>query len=76
MSDDEIRVARLKDVQKSLIIQEPHPIGEFGDRDMKRPGEFYKRYRTIEDLPENAKAFFELAGKFSQLRCRNGVLIL
>jgi RNA polymerase I-specific transcription initiation factor RRN7 len=34
---------------------------------MKRPGELYKRYRTVEDLPENAKAFFELAGKFSLL---------
>lgn len=29
-----------------------------------RPGELYRRYRTVEELPENAKAFYELAGKF------------
>jgi RNA polymerase I-specific transcription initiation factor RRN7 len=76
MSDDETRATRLKDVQKSLIIQKPHPVGEFGDRKMKRPGEFYKRYRTIGDLPEDAKAFYELAGKFHNFDVKMVFLIL
>ena len=76
MSDDETRVTRLKNVQKSLVIQKPHPVGEFGDREMKRPGEFYKRYRTIGDLPEDAKAFYVLAGKFHNLDVKMVFLIL
>jgi len=76
MSDDEARVTRLKDVQKSLIIQKPHPVGEFGDREMKRSGEFYKRYRTIGDLPEDAKAFYVLAGKFHNFDVKMVFLIL
>jgi hypothetical protein len=76
ISNDESRVTRLKDIQKSLVIQKPHPVGEFGDREMKRPGELYKRYRTIEDLPEDAKAFYELAGKFHTFDVEMVFLIL
>jgi len=60
-------VARLKEVQGSLIIQKwkPSKVGE-GD-EIVRPGELYKRYREIEELPVNALAFYELAGKVSFL---------
>jgi RNA polymerase I-specific transcription initiation factor RRN7 len=48
-----------------LILQKFKPVkaGESGE--IRRPGELYKRYRKVEELPENAKAFYELAGEFS-----------
>lgn len=57
-------MARLKGVQRSLLLQEPQPVEEDeGSRDIFRAGELYKRYRTEEELPIMAKPFFELAGK-------------
>ncbi|KAH9204453.1 hypothetical protein DL95DRAFT_471482 [Leptodontidium sp. 2 PMI_412] len=55
-------IASLKDVQGSLFLQEPQPI-EDGDtsEEVVRAGELYKRYRSEEELPKEAKAFFELA---------------
>jgi hypothetical protein len=64
-SDYDQRVIRLKEVQGSLIIQK-WKHAKFGEsEEIRRPGELYKRYRRIEELPENAKAFYELAGKLS-----------
>jgi RNA polymerase I-specific transcription initiation factor RRN7 len=63
-SDYEQRVERLKDVQKSLIVQKPKPVEVGESEEIKRSGELYKRYRTVEELPENAKAFYRLAGEF------------
>lgn len=63
-------VERLKQVQNRLTVQTPRPVededeGENDDNEaVNRPGELYRRYRTIEELPDNAKAFYELAGKF------------
>jgi hypothetical protein len=64
-SDYEQRVERLKDVQKSLIVQKPKPVEDGESEEIKRPGELYKRYRRIDELPENAKAFYGLAGEHS-----------
>lgn len=52
------RVARLKVTQNNLIVQKAK-----GDsrNNVNRPGELYKRYRTVEELPSTAKAFYELA---------------
>ncbi|CAG8960949.1 hypothetical protein HYFRA_00002487 [Hymenoscyphus fraxineus] len=53
----------LKKVQQHLI---PIPHKSVGDGDkpgIRRPGEFYKRYRSPEELPDTAKAFFELAAQ-------------
>jgi nicotinic acid mononucleotide adenylyltransferase len=71
-SDHEQRVESLKDVQKTLIVQKPKPV-EFGETEIRRPGELYKRYRTVEELPENAKAFYLLAGEsFLLIGCMQG----
>ena len=55
---------RLKEVQQTLILQKFKPLQVGESDEIKRPGEFYQRYRKAEQLPENAKAFYELAGKF------------
>jgi RNA polymerase I-specific transcription initiation factor RRN7 len=60
-------VQRLKEVQQTLILQKFKPLQVGESSAVKRPGEFYKRYRKAEQLPENAKAFYELAGKFPPL---------
>lgn len=53
---------RLKDLQSGLIIQKVWPTGS-DDTFMrvKRPGEFYKRYRKIEELNKHAEDFYTLA---------------
>jgi RNA polymerase I-specific transcription initiation factor RRN7 len=57
----------LKQIQQDLISQRPRPVEEEENGDIRRPGELYRRYRTVEDLPENARAFYEKAGKSVQL---------
>jgi RNA polymerase I-specific transcription initiation factor RRN7 len=57
-------VERLKRVQNSLMVQNFKPFREGEIEAPRRPGELYKRYRKVEELPENAKAFYELAGEF------------
>ncbi|PVH85974.1 hypothetical protein DL98DRAFT_650478 [Cadophora sp. DSE1049] len=55
-------IGKLKYVQQGLILQDPNPIEEGdGSGELLRAGELYKRYRTEEELPKEAKAFFELA---------------
>lgn len=59
---------RIREVQKSLLLQKPAAI--YGDEDSDspaRPGELYRRYRKVEDLSSNAKFFFERAGELSWL---------
>jgi RNA polymerase I-specific transcription initiation factor RRN7 len=56
---------KLKAIHKSLIVQEACPEAEAEDEKkghIRRPGELYKRYRSIEELPEMAKPFHETAG--------------
>jgi RNA polymerase I-specific transcription initiation factor RRN7 len=53
----------LKEVQGSLILQKWKPVNDGEGEEIRRPGELYKRYRRIEELPENARAFYELAGE-------------
>lgn len=54
----------LKKVQLRLISKTPKAVGN-ADKDAKRPGELYKRYRSPEELSDIAKAFYGLAGKIS-----------
>lgn len=66
--DQEQRENRLKEVQGSLVVQKPIPIQdneENVDEPVTRPGEFYRRYRNVDELPDDARAFYELAGRFS-----------
>jgi RNA polymerase I-specific transcription initiation factor RRN7 len=60
-NEDEI-VIRLKEVQSDLIIQEVVPVKE-GEA-IKRPGELYRRYRTVEELSDIAQTFYDIAGKY------------
>ena len=59
-SDQDERIHRLKEVQSDVIIQEVVPVKE-GEA-AKRPGELYRRYRTVEELSDIAKSFYEIAG--------------
>lgn len=63
-SDDKQRVQRLKEVQGSLVLQKWKPLKVGESDEIRRPGELYKRYRRAEELPESARAFYELAGEF------------
>lgn len=47
-----------------MLWQKPQSeTDEDDDEDMHRAGQLYKRYRTIEELPDTAKVFFEAAGE-------------
>lgn len=66
--DQEERENRVKQVQGSLIVQKAVPIKEREEEEeehINRPGEFYQRYRNVDELPDAARAFFERAGTFS-----------
>lgn len=63
--DQDERVNRLKQVQSNLVTQRPVPVQDDEEYEsMNRPGELYRRYRTVEELPDNAKAFYKVAGTF------------
>lgn len=53
----------LKEAQHALIFQKPKPVEEDESDEIRRPGELYKRYRTADDLPENARVLYERVGK-------------
>ncbi|KAF7900230.1 uncharacterized protein EAF01_007532 [Botrytis porri] len=57
-------INRAKEVHKTLILQKPVAcVDDEESQDIVRPGEKYRRYRTVEELPESAKAFFEIAAR-------------
>ncbi|KAF4637295.1 hypothetical protein G7Y89_g796 [Cudoniella acicularis] len=62
-SDQEQTVDLLKKVQQDLVLQRPISIEDDDTEDVKRPGELYKRYRVVDDLPENAKVFYDRAAR-------------
>ncbi|KAF7886842.1 uncharacterized protein EAF02_003489 [Botrytis sinoallii] len=67
-------INRAKEVHKTLTLQKPVArVDDEESQDIVRPGEKYRRYRAIEELPESAKAFFEIAGKLFLL---DGVFML
>ena len=47
-------------MQKPVPVQDEEAEAEEA---VVRPGELYRRYRTVDELPENARAFYKLAGK-------------
>lgn len=61
--DDENQAGRLKQVQQNSTLRKSMPVPNEDDQNVTRPGEYYKRYRTIEELPKDARAFYEIAGK-------------
>lgn len=62
-SDSEDRLSRLKRVQRSMSPQRCEPGNEIFD-DVNRPGDKYRRYRKVRDIPDMAMPFFKLAGMF------------
>ncbi|APA05763.1 hypothetical protein sscle_01g005330 [Sclerotinia sclerotiorum 1980 UF-70] len=57
-------INRAKEVHKTLTLQKPAARVDDEERGgIVRPGEMYRRYRTVEELPESAKAFYEIAAK-------------
>lgn len=62
-SDFEERLSRLKRVQQSMVPQELKPVDKFSN-DVERPGDQYRRYRNVGDIPEKAIPFFGLVGMF------------
>jgi hypothetical protein len=67
---------RIKRINESLIWQDPIPRGDEEDEEtsINRPGSFYRHYRTIDDLPDNAKVFYSKAGKFFVLTFQPDIL--
>ncbi len=63
-SDDERLAERLKRVHEHSKLLSPKPASEEDERDITRPGEHYRRYRTVSELPKEAEAFYEIAGRF------------
>jgi RNA polymerase I-specific transcription initiation factor RRN7 len=63
-SNPEKPADRLKEVQQYSILRKPEPIREDDGEDVTRMGENYRRYRTAEELPKEARAFYEVAGGF------------
>ncbi len=57
---------RLQSMGESLVWQQPIPP-EDGEEDLEihRAGNFYKYYRSVECLPENARLFYDKAGKLT-----------
>ncbi|KAB8303486.1 hypothetical protein EYC80_004900 [Monilinia laxa] len=57
-------IDRAKEVHKTLTLQKPVAHTDVNEpRDIVRPGEMYRRYRTIAELPESAQAFYEIAAR-------------
>ena len=61
-SSNDQRLERLKHVQNNLVLQISKSVEGDEAGDIKRPGELYKRFGTVDELPESAKAFYEIAG--------------
>ncbi|QSZ34017.1 hypothetical protein DSL72_005597, partial [Monilinia vaccinii-corymbosi] len=57
-------IGRVKEVHKTLTLQKPAArMDDAEPKDIIRPGEMYRRYRTIAELPASAKAFYEVAAR-------------
>lgn len=61
--DDSNAAERVRDVQGSLTRKRPISKEDAQQiASVNRPGSFYKHYRTVDQLPPAAIAFFERSG--------------
>lgn len=60
---DEDLLQKLREIQSTLIWQKPLHEDDLISKESLRAGHLYKRYRTIQQLPEVARVFYEKAGK-------------
>jgi RNA polymerase I-specific transcription initiation factor RRN7 len=61
-SEQEKKTNRLSEIQQSSTLRKSEPVKD-GD-DVTRLGEYYRRYRTVDELSKEARAFYEAAGEF------------
>lgn len=61
---DQRRIAdRLKQVQLHSIVLSSQPVKDDDNEDVTRPGEYYRRHRTVEELPKDVRTFYDAAGE-------------
>ena len=74
-TDGEAALTKVQQVQRSM---ETRPVVLDGEIDghaehLRRPGSYYKRYRAVEDMPPDARAFFAAAARVVGLSLRSVV---
>ncbi|KAK5239583.1 hypothetical protein LTR16_011742, partial [Cryomyces antarcticus] len=52
-----------------MVVTEEEAIGQ--ESTVKRPGNQYKRYRKVEDMPQSARVFFESAADIAGLSVKS-----
>ncbi|PQE33260.1 hypothetical protein CJF32_00003798 [Rutstroemia sp. NJR-2017a WRK4] len=53
---------RTRQIHQTMTVQKPHRRSEDDNtEDVVRPGEMYRRYRRVGDLPDSARTFYEVA---------------
>ncbi|PQE21381.1 hypothetical protein CJF30_00008263 [Rutstroemia sp. NJR-2017a BBW] len=53
---------RTRQIHQTMTVQKPHRISEDDNtEDVVRPGEMYRRYRKVGELPDFARTFYEVA---------------
>lgn len=57
------RAEHLKRVQQESTLRNTKPAPDGTAKDVTRPGQYYRRYRSFEQLPKDAKAFYEVAAE-------------
>lgn len=60
---DESKADHLKAIQQDSVLRKYKPVPEGLAKDAHRPGQYYRRYRTMEQLPKEARAFYQVAGE-------------
>ncbi|KAG0649094.1 RNA polymerase I-specific transcription initiation factor rrn7 [Hyphodiscus hymeniophilus] len=53
----------LKQVQQESSLRKSRSIPENDEADFPQPGEYYRRYRSVKDLPKAARAFYGIAAR-------------
>ncbi len=57
------KLQRVKIIQSSLILHQPFEEREDLEEECLRPGSRYRHYRSSQDIPQNARLFFETVAK-------------
>ncbi len=57
------KLQRVKVIQSSLILHQPFEEREDLEEERLRPGSRYRHYRSSQDIPQNARLFFETVAK-------------
>lgn len=66
--DFEKRLDRLQRVHQNMVMREVKPGTSTS---LVRPGQKYRRYKVVDDIPEKGRLLFKLAGKLDLASCTN-----